>query len=101
MQLLLATGWSPGHKAKVVQQWCQQNFADFDLPTSGPCPHPIGAFGLWNLGFVESKACATPHPSFNALKAFVEKEWATMAEEHVRKVCWAFRPRLEAMVAAN
>ncbi|QQP41197.1 Hypothetical protein FKW44_015485 [Caligus rogercresseyi] len=35
------------------------------------------------------------------MKTFVEKEWAAMLQEHVRKVCWAFRPRLEAMVAAN
>ncbi|QQP38253.1 Uncharacterized protein FKW44_018776 [Caligus rogercresseyi] len=56
-----------------------------------------GAFGLGIWCIVENKACANHHPSVNALKASVEKEWAAMSEEHIRKVCRAFRPRLEAM----
>ncbi|QQP38001.1 Hypothetical protein FKW44_018462 [Caligus rogercresseyi] len=40
---------APGHKAKAVQQLCQQIF---DLPTSGPVLTRCGAFGQWNLGFV-------------------------------------------------
>ena len=50
---------------------------------------------------VESNVCATPHPSVEALKASVEREWAAMSEDYVWKVCGAFRPRLEAMVSAD
>ncbi|QQP39797.1 Uncharacterized protein FKW44_013625, partial [Caligus rogercresseyi] len=56
-------------------------------------------YEIW--GFGESKSCAIPHPGVYALKASVKKEWAAMSEEHFRKVCRAFRPRLEAMVATN
>ena len=56
-------------------------------------------YGIW--GAVEVKACATPHKSVSDLKAAVEKEWAEMSKDYVRKVCTAFRPRLEAMVAAE
>ena len=56
-------------------------------------------YGIW--GFVESKACATPHPSMDALKASVQKEWADMSEAYICKVCQAFRPRLQAMVDAD
>ncbi len=93
---------APGHKAKVVQQWCQDNLASFwpsnFWPPSSPDAAPLD-YGIW--GYVESKACATPHASIDAMKASVEQEWAAMPEAHVIKVCRAFRPRLEAMVAAE
>ncbi|QQP53204.1 Transposable element tcb1 transposase, partial [Caligus rogercresseyi] len=89
---------APGHKAKTVQQWCQENFEFFwsanFWPSSSPDAAPL-EYGIWCI--VESKACANHQPSVNALKASVEKEWAAMSEEHIRKVCRAFRPRLEAM----
>ena len=37
----------------------------------------------------------------DAMKAKVEEEWAAMPERYVRSVCCAFRPRVEAMVAAE
>ena len=54
-------------------------------------------YGIW--GFVESKVCATPHASMDALKASVEKEWADMSEAYIRKVCQAFRPWWMLMMA--
>ena len=93
---------APGHKAKVVQQWCQDNLADFwpanFWPPSSPDAAPLD-YGIW--GYVESKACATPHANVDALKSSVEKEWDAMPVDHVIKVCRAFRPRLEAMVEAD
>ena len=91
-----------GHKVKVTQERCHAHLADFwpakMWPPSSPDLAPLD-FGIW--GYVESKACAVPHPSVDALKVSVEKEWAAMSEDHVRKVCHALRPRLEARVAAN
>ena len=56
-------------------------------------------YGIW--GYVESRACKTPHVNVVALKASVKWEWATMSTEYVAKVCHAFRPRVEAMVEAK
>ena len=93
---------APGHKAKIVQKWCSEHLADFwpsnFWPPSSPDAAPLD-YGVW--GFVESKACVVPHPSVEAMKASVEREWDAMEEAYVRKVCRAFRPRLEAMVSAN
>ncbi|QQP57556.1 Putative transposable element [Caligus rogercresseyi] len=93
---------APGLKAKKTQKWCKDNLMNFwpahFWPPSSPDVAPLD-YGIW--GFVESKACATPHPSVDALKTSVEKEWADMSEHYVRKVCRAFRPRLEAMVSAE
>ncbi|XP_059094623.1 uncharacterized protein LOC131889516 [Tigriopus californicus] len=93
---------APGHKAKVVQTWCKDNLAgfwpsNFWPPSSLDCA-PLD-YGIW--GYVESKACATPHSSVDAMKAAVEREWAAMDEEYVSRVCRSFRPRLEAMVEAE
>ncbi len=93
---------APGHKAKTTQQWCKDHLAnfwpaDFWPPSSTDCA-PLD-YGIW--GYVESKTCATPHKSVDDLKASVEQEWANMSEDHVMKVCQAFRPRLEAMVAVD
>ena len=93
---------APGHKAKTTQKWCQDHLADFwpshFWPPSSPDCAPLD-YGIW--GYVESKACAVPHWSVEALKTSVEREWAAMSEDHVRKICHAFRPRLEAMVSAK
>ena len=93
---------APGHKAKVVQEWCKAHLADFwpssFWPPSSPDVAPLD-FGIW--GYVESKACSVPHRNIDDLKASVEEQWAAMPVDHVVKVCKAFRPRLEAMVSAE
>ena len=79
-----------------------ENLADFwpshFWPPSSPDCAPLD-YGIW--GFIESKACATPHPNVDSLKASVEREWAEMPEDYVIKVCRAFRPRVEAMVECD
>ncbi len=54
---------------------------------------------IW--GNVENKACSFPHPSIDALKAYVEKEWAKMSVDFVKKMHATFRPKLEAMLKAK
>ena len=34
-------------------------------------------FGIW--GYFESKACVTPHPNVDTLKASIKEEWAVMS----------------------
>lgn len=93
---------APGHKARTTQQWLKENFYNFwrhELwPPSSPDLNPLD-YGIW--GYIESRACAIPHPSVDALKASVEREWTAMPEGYISKVCVAFRPRLEAMVAGE
>jgi len=93
---------APGHKAKVVQDWCRTSLSNFWpwklWPPSSPDCSPLD-YGIW--GYIKSRACSTPHPNIDSLKASVEEEWATMSNDYVIKVCKAFRPRIEAMIAAN
>ena len=93
---------APGHKAKTTQKWCEENLAEFwpwtMWPPSSPDCNPLD-YGIW--GAVERKACATPHPNVNSLKAAVEEEWSIMTEDFIVKTCKAFRPRIEAMIKAE
>ena len=53
-------------------------------------------------GYVESRACANPHPSINALQESVNKAWSELlTEEHVKKVCAAFWSRVRRMIKAK
>ena len=91
-----------GHKAKVVQKWCKDNLAAVwptaFWPPSSPDCSPLD-YGIW--GNVESKACSSPHKNVDSLKASVEKEWAEMSVDLVKKICSSFRPRLETMIKAG
>ncbi|QQP54043.1 Putative transposable element [Caligus rogercresseyi] len=57
--------------------------------------------GLWYLGQSGEKACSRPHPNVASLKSAVHEEWTNMSMDYVVRVCAAFRPRLEAMIAAE
>jgi len=93
---------APSHRATRTQNWCRDNLANFlpwtKWPPSSPDLNPLD-YGIW--GNVERKACAAPHPNVASLKAAVEQEWTNMSEDFVVKTCRAFRPRLEAMIAAK
>ena len=67
-------------------------------PPSSPDLNPLD-YGIW--GYVEAKACATPHSNVESLKASVDREWAAMPEAYVVKTCRSFRRRLEAIIASN
>ena len=57
-------------------------------------------YNIW--GYVESKACATPHPSVASLKKAVDMAWAEMLTvDHVKKTCSAFPDRIRRMIAAK
>ncbi len=93
---------APGHKAKVVQKWCLENFQHFwDMsfwPPQSPDANPLD-YGIW--GTLDTRACATPHHSVANLKASVELEWDNMGEDFIRKTCKVFRARLEKIVAVG
>ena len=93
---------APSHRSRTVQDWCKNNLEQSwpwtIWPPSSPDLSPLD-YAIW--GEIERKACATPHPNVASLKAAVEKEWMEMSEAYVIKSCKAFRPRLEAMLAAN
>ena len=93
---------APSHKSKKTQAWCKDNLADFwswtIWPPSSPDLNPMD-FATW--GAVESKACSSPHPSVDAMKASVELEWTNMSVDFVKSSCSKFRPRLEALLEAE
>ena len=68
-------------------------------PPYSPDLNPLD-YNIW--GYVESKACASPHPSVAALKAAVDKTWSeVLTVDHVKKTCRVFPDRIQKMIAAK
>jgi len=67
-------------------------------PPSSPNLNPLD-YHVWT--HVKTKACASPHPNVAAMKASMNKEWATMSTATISKLCGAFRSRLEKCIAAH
>ncbi|KAK6037536.1 hypothetical protein COOONC_24959 [Cooperia oncophora] len=93
---------APAHKAKVVQAWCKSELPDFisaeEWPASSPDLNPLD-YNLWS--YLESKACATPHPNLDSLKAALIREWDEIDDALLRPVIDAFPKRLRAVVRAK
>uniref|UniRef100_A0A7I4Z6J4 DDE_3 domain-containing protein n=1 Tax=Haemonchus contortus TaxID=6289 RepID=A0A7I4Z6J4_HAECO len=82
---------APAHKAKVVQAWCKSELPDFipaeEWPASSPDLNPLD-YNLWS--YLESKACVTPHPNLDFLKAALIREWDEINDALLRPVIDAF-----------
>ena len=91
-----------GQKSKVTKNWFKANLCSYrpasSWTPSSPDLNPLD-YGVW--GEIETKACASPHPNVQSLKAAVEREWDNMSIHFVKKTCVAFRPRIEAMLEAE
>ena len=67
------------------------------LPSS-PYLSPLN-FSTW--GHIKSMACSKRRSSLTALKKSVNRAWRNMIEDFVIKVCFMFRPQLEASIEAK
>ena len=92
---------APAHTAKIVQEWLESNMhfwpKDF-LPPQSPDLNPLD-YSIWT--HVQSKACKCRQSNVDELKASVNRAWASMRKEYVRRVCKGFRPRLNRVIDAE
>ena len=92
---------APEHTAKIVQQWLKtnMNFWSKDFwPPQSPDLNPLD-YSVW--AHIENKACKVRHSNTEELKSSVCRAWTPMKKDYIRKVCKAFRPRLERVIAAK
>ena len=93
---------APSHTAKMVQQWCHDNFLQFWPKTFWPPSSPdlnVMDFAIW--GILARKACEKPHSNVESLKRSLKKAWADLDEETIRNCCANAHKRLEAVVEAE
>lgn len=93
---------APAHTACIVQSWMEDDF-DMFWPKeiwspSSPDANPLD-YCLW--GVVEMQANKCRHPDVDHLKAAIVQEMGNLPRTQVVKACERFRPRLEAIIAAN
>ena len=93
---------APSHTSKKTQKWCQDHFPGFwskeVWPPSSPDLNPMD-FCVWSV--LEADACASSHVSVEALKSSLEKAWAKMSKEILRKAAEGFRGRIERVIQAR
>ncbi|QQP51490.1 Uncharacterized protein FKW44_012871 [Caligus rogercresseyi] len=85
---------APAQTSMKVQEFCKGNMESFwpaELwPSSSPDVNP--------LDFATNK---TSHPSIEATKATITKEWDNMSEDFIKTSCASVRPRIEAIIRNN
>ena len=89
------------HTSNKSQKWFQDHFLCFwskevwlpSLPDLN-----LMDFCVWSL--LEADACAS-HGSIEALKCFLETEWAKMPQETLHKATEGFHSRLEHVIQAR
>ena len=66
-----------------------------DWPARSPDLSPLD-YSTWSI--LENKVCSTSHPTVEALKARLLKEWAAIPQEALRAACASLTDKLKAVV---
>ena len=95
----LQQDFAPSHGSKFTQSWIQRKIPSFinkeNWPARSPDLNPLD-YSIWSI--LENKVCSTPHPTVEALKAKLLKEWDAIPQETLRAACVSFTARLKAVV---
>lgn len=93
---------APSHRAKTTQDWCKANFPDFISAQEWPpysCDLNPLDYSVWSI--LESRACAKPHKSLEALKRSLRREWDKITVAELRPIAENFTKRLKLCVKAK
>ena len=90
---------APSHGSKFTQSWIQRKIPSFiskkNWPARSPDLNPLD-YSIWST--LKNKVCSTPHPTVEALKAKLLKEWDAIPQETLHAACALFTARLKAVV---
>ncbi|QQP56251.1 Putative transposable element [Caligus rogercresseyi] len=93
--VVLQQDGAPAHTAKVTQEFLGQHIQFWSKemcpPPQSPDANPLD-YSFWVQ--VESKACTVRHPN-------VDEEWNRMTTDYIKRTCFTFRKRIEAIIPAN
>ncbi|VDO94410.1 unnamed protein product [Heligmosomoides polygyrus] len=101
--------FAPARKAKVVEDWCDEQLPDFiahnEWPSNSADLSPM-AYSVWTA--LEKKTCSTRHSQIQALlsnldspKEALLKSWDEIDEPYLRATCEAFVELLKDFVEAE
>jgi len=99
--LFKGIGWvfqqdlAPGHKAKMTQEWLENNVPNFikasDWPSASLDLSPLD-YGLWSI--LEERACKKRHTNLESLKQSIVKAAAEIPLETIRTCIEQWSKRL-------
>ena len=76
--------------ANVTFQWTKKMW-----PPSSPDLNPLD-FSVWSL--LEVKVCSIAHPSIDALKQSLQRQWAKISQKELSASVENFRQRIERVI---
>ena len=93
---------APAHKAKVTQEWLEENvpyhWSPDVWPPSSPDLNPLDYY-VW--GVVERETNKHPHNTLDSVRQSITDVMTNMDKVQVTKACNRFRSRIEAVIAAD
>lgn len=93
---------APAHTSHLVQNWLSDNLDMFwskeFWPPNSPDLNPLDYY-VWSV--VERVTNKTRHPNVASLRAAIEAAFRNMDSAVLTRACERFRPRMEAVIAAE
>ena len=87
--------------ARIIQQWCQDNFQRFWPECFRPPSSILNVMDFFIWGILARKACEKPNTNVESIKRNLKKVWADLDEETIRNCCASAHKRLEAVLEAE
>ena len=86
-EITLQQNGATSHTARLVQNWCKDNFKSFWPKELWPSSSDLNTidFGIWSI--LERKCCAVSHSSVKVLKQKLTKPWAEINAETLCATC--------------
>lgn len=101
-QYIFQQDGAPAHTSNLVQNWISANFDMFwskeMWPPNSPDLNPLDYF-VW--GVIERVANHSRHANEPSLKEAIEKAFADLDTQQLKRACSRFRQRIEAVIAAK
>ena len=93
---------APAHKAKATQEWMSANLHSHITPEFWPPNSPdLNPLDYYVWGVVERDTNKCPHNTLDSLKSAIKQVMVKMDKAMLTKACARFRPRIEAVIAAE
>ena len=85
---------APSHASKITQSWIQKKIPSYASKEVWPAWSPdLNSLTFPIRSVLETKTCFSPHPTVEAHKAKLVKEWVAISQKTIHAACALFSAR--------
>ncbi|QQP55285.1 Putative transposable element [Caligus rogercresseyi] len=92
---------APAHASKKAQEWLKDNMSFWPKEYWPPQSPDLNPLDFPSRRTWRPRPAKKRHKNINALKADVNKAWASMDADYIQQVCGSFRRRLTSAIESN